>query len=344
MKAASALFLASFLVVLSCSCARQNDPQGMPLLYFPNRQRDLGELILDASHSRDLVFDFVNRGTAPVQIGRLVASCDCADARAAKESVLPGKEGRVSVRILPDRAGDRKATVTVYSNDPTNPFIDLVVTWQAVAPLEFDPYRLDFGTLRPGESADRTLRLVRRNDERFPSCRIARLDCTPPENLSAEWVESDSAGSSRARPSSGSTVRVQLLAQGKSGERTGVVTAELNECSQKALRIPISWRVRDAIEVAPQTLLLHVAEGEIGVGKVVVSADPGEELDVERAELLGLALGSEVTIDRLDASRVMVEIAIKLPEQAGLHEGKLQVHCTRPEERALVVPVMAYYQ
>ena len=63
------------------------------------------------------VFDFTNKGNAPLVINRVQASCGCTTPTWTKEPIEPGKTGSITVTYNPQgRPGMFTKTITVYSN------------------------------------------------------------------------------------------------------------------------------------------------------------------------------------------------------------------------------------
>lgn len=66
--------------------------------------------------------------------------------------------------------------------------MQLSVKWRAVAPVEFEPYSLDLGSLLPEAEAERkVLVAVRRQDESSSLCEFGAIECSPPGAIHASW-------------------------------------------------------------------------------------------------------------------------------------------------------------
>ena len=63
------------------------------------------------------VFNFTNKGNAPLVVNRVQASCGCTTPTWSKEPIEPGKKGSITVTYNPSgRPGAFNKTITVYSN------------------------------------------------------------------------------------------------------------------------------------------------------------------------------------------------------------------------------------
>jgi len=70
------------------------------------------------------VFDFVNKGTTPLVVNRVQASCGCTTPTWTKEPIEPGKTGSITVTYNPTgRPGVFTKTITVYSNATDEQFV-----------------------------------------------------------------------------------------------------------------------------------------------------------------------------------------------------------------------------
>jgi hypothetical protein len=70
------------------------------------------------------IFEFVNSGTNPLVIQRVISSCDCATTNWSREPFAPGAKGLIKVIYNPkDRPGKFDKTITVYSNGETSAIV-----------------------------------------------------------------------------------------------------------------------------------------------------------------------------------------------------------------------------
>jgi hypothetical protein len=71
-------------------------------------------------------FDFVNEGKNDLFIRKTSASCGCTAPVPTKGAIAGGKKGSIQVSFnSAGKMGEQNKTVTVYTNDPTNPFVTL---------------------------------------------------------------------------------------------------------------------------------------------------------------------------------------------------------------------------
>jgi len=97
-----------------------------PVISFQEKVYDFGK-IYEKNGSVTHVFDFVNKGNAPLVVTKVQTSCGCTTPSWTKEPVEAGKKGSITVTFNP--AGKSNAftkTITVYSNDSTNQTVLIV--------------------------------------------------------------------------------------------------------------------------------------------------------------------------------------------------------------------------
>lgn len=88
-----------------------------PVITFAVKEYDFGK-INEADGNATHVFEFVNKGNAPLVINGAKASCGCTTPTWSKEPVAPGKKGNITVvYAAPGRIGVFNKTITVNSND-----------------------------------------------------------------------------------------------------------------------------------------------------------------------------------------------------------------------------------
>ena len=74
------------------------------------------------------LFRFKNAGTTAVKIRDVRSSCDCTTAELGKRDYAPGEEGTIrAIFTIGDRMGLQEKGVTVITDDPTNPMINLTL-------------------------------------------------------------------------------------------------------------------------------------------------------------------------------------------------------------------------
>lgn len=322
----------------SHGCGKPAPPSGPPRIYFAEVSQDLAEISL-APQGHVVKFPFVNRGLSPLHVTHLVTSCGCANAVAKPTTVAPGASGQIIVRIAPVQSETRNTSVAVHCDDPSSPIVRVSLSWRAVAPLDTDPTLLDFGTVLPGQPVTRTIKLSRpaATIQEMP-CFVTRISCQPTEILSAVLDDSPT----EEQPDESQLVRVTLTPENESGDGRGTIHFNVEKCWRADLGVSVQWRVQDVVEAAPASLFLGSGRpGETCSRKVVLSAGSGQLLDIERIELRESDANLQAKLIRLSENRLVAEVQWKFPDSQGQYRNEFIIHCTKPEDRTVVVPVSA---
>jgi hypothetical protein len=131
-----------------------------PAIKFENTIHDFGNISPGSSNTCE--FKFCNEGKGALNIAGVSKTCGCTVPELAKKDYAPGECGTLKVTYNADKAaGARSRKLTVNSNDPNNPSVDLTIKAVITQKVAFEPKSLNY-TLK-GENAglaELTLRSV----------------------------------------------------------------------------------------------------------------------------------------------------------------------------------------
>ena len=295
---------------------------GAPRLVFDLRELDLGEVaVRDRPHVAR--FPFRNAGGAPLVFRSVRPGCDCSSARPSVNPVPPGGRGFLEATIRAAEAGEKRVRIEVVTDDPLRPVTPLVLAWRASAPRAISPASLEFGTLRPGATAER------------------RADWAIAPAGRAGTVSAVRATDGLAAVADDGGLTVRLTAGAAPGPRSGMVTVDLADAFTPLLNLPVRWTVADVVSVRPGTLLLGVGPpGSPARGRVAVSAPDGG-LAIAGASVEGVP-GAAAAVGSRTAGRGEVVVTATLPEVPGPFSGALTVEIEAPVRRTVTVPLVGH--
>lgn len=93
---------------------------------FGNIKEEVGEVNCE--------FSFTNKGKSNLIIYRAVASCGCTTPIFSKEPIAPGAKSTIKVSYsTTDRPGTFQKTITIYTNDPDNSSVVLIIRGSVLA-------------------------------------------------------------------------------------------------------------------------------------------------------------------------------------------------------------------
>jgi hypothetical protein len=99
---------------------------GAPSIAFESLEQDLGKVM--QGDPAKYVFKFRNSGTGTLKIVDVAAGCGCTTTLLSAKQVKPGADGEIGVTVNTNGiTGPIRKAVTVTSNDPRHPKVNLVI-------------------------------------------------------------------------------------------------------------------------------------------------------------------------------------------------------------------------
>jgi hypothetical protein len=278
-----------------------------------------------------------NRGTADLEIRDVRPSCGCTVA-SFDQKIPPGGKGKVVAGIdTSDFQGAISKTVTVLSNDPKNPQLELTVKVKVITHIIAKPGRARFvyvQTLEPG-TITQTLwapdfpEEFRVLEARSPypflkaSVREAKENEKDPDGVGRQWK-----------------VDLTIQPDAEVGPLREFLVIVTNHPKQKEVRIPISGFVRP---------LMHATPEEIELGEFEVSSETPLETEVVLVNFGNDPIEvTEVESDRKGVSAEALatelgrrfKIVVKVLPEVGKGEirGVLKVKTSSPKKPVYEIP------
>jgi hypothetical protein len=160
------------------------DATEVDLGIIPNTEEGHGKLVVH------------NRGKGPLKISEVRSSCACTAGAFAPGAlpIPPGASAELNIRVDPKRiyGFESKKTLTLFSNDPVRPSLDVVVSAKIDPEFSLEPDKFDFGTVAKGVAAVKEMRLVARIDTPFKVTGVSTVQPDskeqPPTGLQLELV------------------------------------------------------------------------------------------------------------------------------------------------------------
>lgn len=110
------LFMLAFITTAFVNYAKNGNPAivDSPVFAWSETAFDFGKIKLNVPVTHE--FTFVNKGTAPLVISSVQASCGCTVAEYSKEPIPVGQRGFVKATYNAAKAGVFNKTVTINAN------------------------------------------------------------------------------------------------------------------------------------------------------------------------------------------------------------------------------------
>ncbi len=138
------------------------DMDQVPVIEVETRALNLGVVPNDRDGKGSL--RVYNRGRRPLEIRDIRSSCACTRGEMPSRSgtIPPGGHADMEVTVYPRRIFGFHSikTLTIMSNDPANPSLEVTIEAKVDPEFALDPENFEFGKVEKGTEARRTLRLV----------------------------------------------------------------------------------------------------------------------------------------------------------------------------------------
>jgi hypothetical protein len=269
-------------------------------------------------------FAFRNSGGLELKLDNVRTSCGCTAAASTTAGVPPGASGTVDVACDTANAfGPLTETVTVYSNDPTEPVSTLTLSGRVRADAAADPPRLYVGHLGRGQTAPNDVRIV---GEVAPAGPIATIGKSVAATLSDT--------------PNGRRLHVGVRNDAPLGAFTDTVTIPTSSARHPLLAVPITGVVDGNVVISPAQVNFGVATAGAQVSRVVGVQNRGQRPLRISAVRLRPAVGTAVVSPLADGRGFRITVTLG----AGLHPGKiscaLEVDTDDPEQPQIELPCL----
>jgi hypothetical protein len=148
-----------FMLAMPVLCAAQQAQA--PIISFETLHHNFGKV--NTERPLSYRFKLTNKGTAPLQIKRLNASCGCTSTVMDQNKwyLRPGESNAVEVTFNPTGfRGLVRKSVNVESDDPQNPSVTLSFEAEVIREIMVEPGALFFREMLPSTPSKKTLKLV----------------------------------------------------------------------------------------------------------------------------------------------------------------------------------------
>lgn len=166
-----------------------------PKLFVAERLFELGELIEGDKGVATWLIE--NHGDADLVIDHIKVGCGCTAVQLKDEEKIIKPDGKLNLTAEFDshrRRGSQRKSVTVYTNDPSEPALQLELTAHVSALFDVKPMRaLPLRMLRRGETGNRPIELTPATGRK--TLDVVAIDIPPGAPLTARVEDADDAKS-----------------------------------------------------------------------------------------------------------------------------------------------------
>ena len=266
-----------------------------PRIYVDSPMHEFGEVL--GGRSVEHTFTFYNRGSAILELSEVESSCRCTVGFLSEKHIPGGERGKIKVTLkVPSKNVEVTEIVSIRTNDPNQPRVELTVKAIAKTPLTTIPSRMYLGKFFPTSDFEKSI-TVRQNLERKAKIIGTR---TTSDYIIAKTNSPKTSGNLRVSITVHPNIPIGNI------DETLLIDYS-HEGIKAAINIPILGQVLGDFEVFPRNLFFGAVDQQGSAKKAIdISSTRDfhlEILDVKNkskyisTELITVDLGSQYQIE-----------------------------------------------
>ena len=307
--------------------------EAQPSAVFPETVIDVGAVNKGEKASHE--FTVRNEGDQVLQITEVKPSCGCTVAEYDK-TIQPGGTGRITAVVdTTNFKGPIAKSVKVFTSDPVNPQINLVIKANIKTHVEVEPGYARFVAVY-GEPNAKSVQRVWSKEK--PDLQILSAK-SPYPHVKVSYAEA--TADERDGSSSGNQWRVvvELDADAPEGPMADYIDLTTNHPERQTIRIPVSGFVRPILSVTPRVADFgrrEVAEPQTASVEIRNMSKSAVDLDQITTDIEGL----QAEIEPLEEGRLYkVLLTLEPGMKKGRFRGLVTINTTSSKQPVLEVNV-----
>ncbi|MBU1261130.1 MAG: DUF1573 domain-containing protein [Planctomycetes bacterium] len=295
------VLILGFFFAPSAACAAS---EGGAIIKFDTVEHDFGKIAPD-SYS-DCNFPFTNTGKGVLEIDRVKGTCKCTVPALKKKEYAPGESGEITVKFhAPKYQGSTSQHIMVFSNDPNNSRVQLVIKAYVQTKVKASPEQLTLSLIAPDAGVS-PITLTSLDGEKFAVTKVE----SPGNVVSIDFDPNEVLEKHIFNP----VIDVNNLNK----YLNGFIVFTLNHPSCKTIRVQYSCLKE--FETSPSVIIIRNAVvGEIQKRTIYLTSNYNQPIEIESISSdngIIKVVGKEQTENRF---KFDVEVA------PPLQDGKLRV-------------------
>ncbi len=330
--------LVVFVVVTAAALAvaAEGDSQPRAVPTEPIKDFDIvakGEVI---NH----VFEIKNEGTAVLEIKDVRPACGCTVAQYDRK-IEPGKIGTVKAEVKTDNFGGPIAkSIAVFTNDPDNPKVQLVVKANVKPYVVVVPgyARYNYVQGEPVGAISQTLWAQDGSDIDVLSVKA------PYDHLRVSYREATEDERHEKGKGKQWHIEVELDSQSPIGALRDYVEIELNHAKQKRVKIPVSGFVRPRQHITPPEIDFGQLQGStlplrrtLHFTNFITSAIELTKIETGVDGLSGQIKNASKADDQGYRFKLLLTLGPEMPK--GAFESTIKIHTTDEQNPIVELPI-----
>jgi Protein of unknown function (DUF1573) len=323
------------------AAAAQRTPGPAPVIDIAEKIKDFG--VVPKGEKLKAVFEVKNTGNAPLEITQVRPTCGCTVADKPTQPIPPGGTGKVVAEVdTKDFSGPISKAVLVFSNDPANPNINLVIKAEVRSFIDVLPRpQVFFRGVLQGEEAKEKLKLVSSDGSDF---KILSVDNGggPFVTSFRELPEADRVADRKGQQWE---VTIGVPASAAEGLLNYKVAVKTSSPKAPEVTINVSGAIRPIIQVIPAEVNFGKVGNDtlIGHNILLINNRPSFELKLGDLKIDDPEITTDV-ITLQPGQRYQVAISLKAGATKGEHKTVLRIGTNDALRKLIEVPVQATVQ
>ncbi len=297
-----------------------------PHIQFEETDYDFGQVQEGTQVTH--IYTFKNVGIDTLMLGKIRTSCGCTGALVSDRKIAPGGEGEIKVTFdTKNYRGKSRKTVTVHSNDPDRPQVQLAISCEILVEFELVPRYVNFGTIEKGEERSRSVKV------RFPSDPTQWV--TKVESMT-RGIHARQVPSKSTKPGE-TEIRIRVNKEVPVGRLSGQVLISTTSPTKPTDTIMVVAHVRGEIAVQPSALTGVFRKGDPkAIRSISLTKKGKKDLKIEKVEEDTGRFAPHV-VQVKEGEDYRVEIFLRADAEPGPFRGTLKIHTNDPNQRIIEV-------
>ncbi|MCB9770230.1 MAG: DUF1573 domain-containing protein [Candidatus Omnitrophica bacterium] len=317
-------------------------------------EHDFGVIREGEIEKVDYTFKFKNTGQENLKILKVKPSCGCTKAEPSSKDLAPGEEATLVAEMkLKGKSGASTVSVTVDTNDPTQPTQVFRLKGTILTPMRIIPALMDFGGVGHDETKSRSLNVTSQVLDGDPIVKILKLFADSPQVQAVTREETtrvvnkgDETYREITRP-----VEVTVTGGDEMGQKDAklfIVTDSVNEPTQT---VQVRWKLEGDIEKQPSKVYVSKIKDRTIDRALTLRSRTGKEFHVSGIKtLIEKGTGDFIDVEPVsdssaDTKKYMIRIKDDGVERSReTCQGEIVFETDHPEMKMVKVPFVAVFR
>jgi hypothetical protein len=275
---------------------------GTPKIQFDKTTFDFGKTSL--VHQVAGTFIFTNVGDTVLTLEKPTTSCGCTVANLKTNALQPGERGELAftLNVGPNRANLQKH-ITVTSNDPKNPKVDLTVLAEYIPIFDLVPPSFYIDNFRLGSSTNLSVSVNRTDGKKLV---ISKLEPSKPWILAKFDAEKTNEQSGQ--------ISISVTPDGDPRRFYENVRVFTGDEKEQPFLVSVQGRLVGDVSFTPESMYWMIGPQSLENGKI------REGYAIQRLIVSATAPGKTVTVTNLVCSLKEIKLELKSLEKGRSYE------------------------